>query len=167
MTRDTMWIDTCYKPDWIKCTFEKAESTIKGYVQRPRLVEFRPGSELNVSEAQRVRGNSGWEIPSLEEALTSLERMPHPPSVEELAGCYVAEIKRRQPEGPYLIGGYSFGGVAAYEAARQLMESGDEVEKLILIDTACPTFAKSMPDSLVQFLDAIHAVHSHRRSINC
>ena len=30
-----------------------------------------------------------------------------PPSIEELAAIYVAEIKRRQPDGPYLVGGYS------------------------------------------------------------
>ncbi|OPB36092.1 hypothetical protein A0O28_0108660 [Trichoderma guizhouense] len=77
------------------------------------------------------------------------------PTIEELAAIYVGEIKRRQPEGPYLLGGYSVGGVVAYEAARQLLEDGNEVEKLFLIDTACPTFASTLPDSLCEFLDSI------------
>ncbi|KAL7931973.1 polyketide synthase module [Trichoderma chlorosporum] len=77
------------------------------------------------------------------------------PTIEELAAIYVGEIKRRQPEGPYLLGGYSVGGVVAYEAARQLLEDGSEVEKLFLIDTACPTFDNSLPDTLCDFLDSI------------
>ena len=81
-----------------------------------------------------------------------------PPSIEELAATYVAEIKRRQPDGPYLIGGYSVGGVVAFEVVRQLFEDGNEVEKLFLIDTACPTLASSMPGALVDFLDSIDYV---------
>ncbi|GAB1209746.1 hypothetical protein APSETT445_008527 [Aspergillus pseudonomiae] len=78
------------------------------------------------------------------------------PTIEELAAIYVTEIKRRQPEGPYMIGGYSVGGVLAFEAARQLLEDGNEVKKMFLIDTACPTFASCMPDALVDFLDSIN-----------
>ncbi|OGM49360.1 polyketide synthase [Aspergillus bombycis] len=78
------------------------------------------------------------------------------PTIEELAAIYVTEIKRRKPEGPYMIGGYSVGGVLAFEAARQLLEDGNEVKKMFLIDTACPTFARFMPDALVDFLDSIN-----------
>ncbi|EIT79328.1 polyketide [Aspergillus oryzae 100-8] len=78
------------------------------------------------------------------------------PSIEELAATYVAEIKRRQPEGPYMVGGYSVGGVLAFEAARQLLEYGNDVKRMFLIDTPCPTFACSMPDALVDFLISIN-----------
>ncbi|KAE8331373.1 hypothetical protein BDV39DRAFT_189789 [Aspergillus sergii] len=78
------------------------------------------------------------------------------PSIEELAATYVAEIKRRQPEGPYMVGGYSIGGVLALEAVRQLLEYGNEVERMFLIDTPCPAFACSMPDALVEFLNSIN-----------
>lgn len=90
-----------------------------------------------------------------------LKATPEPdqiPSIEELAAMYVAEIKRRQPEGPYLAGGYSVGGVLAYEVVRQLLENGDDVEKLFLIDSACPTFAGGLPDSLVELLESIDRV---------
>ncbi|KAJ5578595.1 uncharacterized protein N7459_007559 [Penicillium hispanicum] len=90
--------------------------------------------------------------------LKSIPTADQIPSIEELAAIYVAEIKRRQPDGPYLIGGYSVGGVLAYEAARQLLEDGNEVEKLFLIDSACPTFASSLPDTLVELLDSIDRV---------
>lgn len=81
-----------------------------------------------------------------------------PLTIEELAAIYVGEIKRRQPEGPYLLGGYSVGGVLAFEMARQLLEDGNHVEKLFLIDTACPTFVRYFPDALVKFLDSIEQV---------
>jgi thioesterase domain-containing protein len=55
-------------------------------------------------------------------------------SVEEMAACYVAEMRRVQPEGPYLIGGWSLGGAIAYEAAQQLIQQGQEVALLAIID---------------------------------
>ncbi|EHA28257.1 hypothetical protein ASPNIDRAFT_43430 [Aspergillus niger ATCC 1015] len=81
-----------------------------------------------------------------------------PLTIEELAAIYVGEIKRRQPEGPYLLGGYSVGGVLAFEVARQLFEDGNDIEKLFLIDTACPTFVRYFPDALVRYLDSIEQV---------
>ena len=61
-----------------------------------------------------------------------------PPSVEDLASQYVDAIVQLQPNGPYLIGGYSFGGVAAYEIARKLAETGEEIEQTIIFDIANP-----------------------------
>lgn len=53
-------------------------------------------------------------------------------SVEEIAERYLAEIRTVQPEGPYLLGGGSFGGVAAFEMARQLRSSGEQVGAVFL-----------------------------------
>ncbi len=47
-------------------------------------------------------------------------------TIEEIAAHFVAEVKRFQPEGPYLFAGFCFGGVVAYEASRQLAEVGQE-----------------------------------------
>ena len=58
------------------------------------------------------------------------------PTVEEMAAKCVREMKAKRPGGPYHIGGYSFGGVVAYEMARQLIESGEEVSSLIMLDTS-------------------------------
>ncbi len=65
--------------------------------------------------------------------LTSGET-PHT-SVQVMAEEYLREIKAREPGGPYHLCGYSFGGVVAFEIARQLSESGDEVGFVGLIDT--------------------------------
>ncbi len=58
------------------------------------------------------------------------------PDVEVLAGIYIDAIRSVQPEGPYHIGGHSFGGLVAYEMARCLKEQGQEVALLVLIDAA-------------------------------
>ncbi|MEU3712880.1 amino acid adenylation domain-containing protein [Streptomyces catenulae] len=56
-------------------------------------------------------------------------------SVEEIAASYIAAIRRVQPSGPYVIGGWSFGGFVAFEIARQLRAAGEELHRLVLLDT--------------------------------
>jgi len=56
-------------------------------------------------------------------------------SVEAMAVEYLKEVKTRQPRGPYYLCGYSFGGLVAFEMARRLRESGDEVGMVGLFDT--------------------------------
>jgi amino acid adenylation domain-containing protein len=56
-------------------------------------------------------------------------------TIEKLAARYVDAVRRRQPQGPYCLGGWSLGGVVAVEMARQLSAAGERVSNLILIDT--------------------------------
>lgn len=56
-------------------------------------------------------------------------------SVPEMAESYIREIRRVYPQGPYRIGGYSFGGLVAYEMAQMLQAEGQEVALLALFDT--------------------------------
>ena len=56
-------------------------------------------------------------------------------SVEQLAELYVNEIRRVQPHGPYQIAGYSFGGIVAYEMARQLALAGEFIAMVAILDT--------------------------------
>ena len=53
-----------------------------------------------------------------------------------MAADYLKEIKARQPNGPYYLCGYSSGGLVAFEIARRLSESGDEVGFVGLFDTS-------------------------------
>ncbi|HEX5591829.1 MAG TPA: acetoacetate--CoA ligase [Solirubrobacterales bacterium] len=55
-------------------------------------------------------------------------------SVEEMAASYVALIRELQPQGPYRLAGHSFGGLLAFEMARLLVEQGEEVGWLGIID---------------------------------
>jgi amino acid adenylation domain-containing protein len=64
--------------------------------------------------------------------------------IEAMAARYVAEIRQHQPHGPYLIGGWSLGGVIAYEVAQQLTLAGEEVAALLLLDCSLPVIASSL-----------------------
>ena len=75
--------------------------------------------------------------------------------IEIVAQIFMTEIKKRQPRGPYILGGWSVGGVIAYEAAYQLIQRGETVEKLVLIDSPCPVTLPPVPVSLVRFFDSI------------
>ncbi|MEH2109901.1 non-ribosomal peptide synthetase [Nostoc sp.] len=55
--------------------------------------------------------------------------------IEEMAAHYIQQIQTIQPHEPYLIGGYSSGGIIAYEMARQLVMQGKKVALLVLFDT--------------------------------
>jgi thioesterase domain-containing protein len=55
-------------------------------------------------------------------------------SIEEMAAAYRSELTRLTP-GPYHLGGWSLGGVVAFELARQLAEAGSEVALLAIVDS--------------------------------
>nr|AEE68981.1 polyketide synthase [Exserohilum turcicum]AEE68982.1 polyketide synthase [Exserohilum turcicum] len=75
--------------------------------------------------------------------------------VEGVSRLYLNEIKRRQPQGPYIIGGWSAGGVMAYEVAQQFVNAGEKVESLVLIDAPCPVALDPLPARLHIFFDQI------------
>ncbi|MGA9883698.1 MAG: thioesterase domain-containing protein [Candidatus Acidiferrales bacterium] len=60
--------------------------------------------------------------------------------IEVTAKSYIAALQRIQPQGPYYLTGYCFGGIVAYEMALQMLSSGDDVEFLGLIDAAEPNY---------------------------
>jgi amino acid adenylation domain-containing protein len=60
---------------------------------------------------------------------------PYPTRIEDLAARFLPEVRAMQPEGPYRLGGHSFGGVVAFELAQQLTALGQEVSLLVLFDT--------------------------------
>ncbi|MES1245512.1 MAG: amino acid adenylation domain-containing protein [Acidobacteriota bacterium] len=55
--------------------------------------------------------------------------------IEDMAALYIEEMKRAQTQGPYRLGGWSLGGVVAFEMARQLRERGDETALLVILDS--------------------------------
>ncbi|RYZ15484.1 MAG: alpha/beta fold hydrolase, partial [Myxococcaceae bacterium] len=68
-------------------------------------------------------------------------------NLKEMASIYVDAMRGIQPRGPYLLGGWSMGGLVALEMARVFEEQGDEVELLALIDSVVPG-RKTMLDGL-------------------
>lgn len=56
--------------------------------------------------------------------------------IDEMAAHYIREIRTVQPHGPYLLGGFCYGGVLAFETAHQLQRSGEEVALVALFDAS-------------------------------
>jgi thioesterase domain-containing protein/acyl carrier protein len=79
----------------------------------------------------------------------------HPPCnrIEPMATYYIQAIQTLQPHGPYFLGGWSFGGLVAFEMAQQLTQAGHEIALLALLDTPAPV-ANNQP-SLSQSLNLL------------
>lgn len=63
---------------------------------------------------------------------------------EEMAAEYIRELRQFQPQGPYYLGGSSFGGLLAFEMARQLHAMGQRVALLALFDTWGPGYPQRL-----------------------
>jgi pimeloyl-ACP methyl ester carboxylesterase len=61
-----------------------------------------------------------------------------PSTLQELAARYVDAVRAKQPHGPYLLGGWSMGGMLAIKMADLLLQGGEQVLKVIMIDSANP-----------------------------
>jgi amino acid adenylation domain-containing protein len=64
------------------------------------------------------------------------------PEIVPLAAALLHQLQSVQPRGPYLLGGYSLGGIVAFEMARQLHALGERVALLVLIDTYGPDYPR-------------------------
>jgi amino acid adenylation domain-containing protein len=79
-----------------------------------------------------------------EQPFYGLRAIPHPDdghdacSIESMAQAYIAAIRERQPVGPYRIGGWSMGGVIAFEMAQRLRQAGEDVSLLAILDIPAP-----------------------------
>ncbi|MBD3882896.1 amino acid adenylation domain-containing protein [Phormidium tenue FACHB-886] len=58
--------------------------------------------------------------------------------IEAMATYYIQAIQTMQPQGPYFLSGWSFGGLVAFEMAQQLTRAGQQVELLAILDTPAP-----------------------------
>ena len=68
-----------------------------------------------------------------------------PTRIEDMAAHYINEIRTLQPEGPYYLGGMSFGGVVAYEMAQQFHAQNQTVGLLALLDSFPLGYSELMP----------------------
>ncbi|HEU5226352.1 MAG TPA: amino acid adenylation domain-containing protein [Ktedonobacteraceae bacterium] len=79
-------------------------------------------------------------------------------TLEDMARSYIAEIRTIQPAGPYLLAGWSLGGVIAFEMAQQLLQQGHEVELLALLDSNAPTVRNSTKPLIEQFGEELEGI---------
>ncbi len=85
-------------------------------------------------------GGYGWPYLALREGLadrklTIVNKVPLRRNLSEYASALADTLRRVQPKGPYVLGGWSYGGVLAFELAKQLHDEGESVLGVILIDT--------------------------------
>ncbi|HSN86986.1 MAG TPA: thioesterase domain-containing protein, partial [Thermoanaerobaculia bacterium] len=81
--------------------------------------------------------------------------------IEEMAAVYLAAIREGGFQGPWRLGGYSFGGCVAFEMARQLVAAGEEAPFLALLDTRAPLGLDQQPEGgLVADLAAVLERHA-------
>jgi acetoacetyl-CoA synthetase len=71
-------------------------------------------------------------------------------SVEAMAVDYVKQIRSVQPHGPYALAGFSLGGLIAFEMARQLLQAGEAIELLALVDSHLDEQCLTFPAWLAQ-----------------
>ncbi len=73
------------------------------------------------------------------------------PDIEFLSEHFAGKIRALQPLGPYLLGGHCFSSLLAYEVARRLIASGQEVQLLVMLDPWMPGWS-SRPLQIIQRL---------------
>ncbi len=81
-------------------------------------------------------------------------------SVEELACWYIEEMKAIQPVGPYVLAGHSFGGLVAYEMARRLVECGEQIAHVFLIDSSAVERSEpvDVPEDVMAMFELSHTM---------
>ncbi|HEY0738970.1 MAG TPA: thioesterase domain-containing protein, partial [Herpetosiphonaceae bacterium] len=116
----------------------------RGGTKRP-LFCIHPvgGSVLSYADLSRLLSP---EQPIYGLSIDTIDDLPTNHSVETLATRYIAEMRRVEPEGPYLLAGWSFGGLVAFEIARQLQAAGQQIALLAMLDTWAPLPGNVMAD---------------------
>ena len=105
----------------------KAKTTRNLYCVHP--IGGQVSCYINLAEALAENVNFyAFQAPGLNSLETTLESIP------ELANAYVNHLKNQNGM-PYLLAGWSFGGLVAYEMAQQLIKKGEQVEAVILFDS--------------------------------
>ena len=73
-------------------------------------------------------------------------------SISHMAASYINAIKKTKPDGPYILCGMCFGGLIAFEIAQQLVDNGDQVAALIVLDSGGPQLKSNTSPASANFL---------------
>lgn len=87
-------------------------------------------------------------------------------SIEEMAALYEPEVLRACPQGPVILGGYSFGALLAYEMFRRLRRQGRRVQMMVSFDGPAPGYPRKLPtvQRLLAHWKNWHALEGEARS---
>ncbi|HZY39293.1 MAG TPA: amino acid adenylation domain-containing protein [Mucilaginibacter sp.] len=94
------------------------------------------GAGLNVLLFNTLAANMSPDQPVYGLQAKGLDGIDEPlDKIEDIAAHYISAVMEQNPSGPYALAGYSFGGIIAFEMARQLEALGKEVKMLAMFDT--------------------------------
>jgi len=81
--------------------------------------------------------------------------LSHLSTIESIAKRYLEEVLEQNPQGPYILIGYSYGGIVVFEMARQLLAMGKEIKMVGIMDTNVSERVESeqRPRKIVRFLN--------------
>lgn len=85
-------------------------------------------------------------------------KLPPNETIEDMASCYVAALRKVQPSGPYIFAGYSGGGIIAYEMAQQIVKMGETVSAIVMIDSIEPS-EMLRPITMFDRLKQVHRIN--------
>ncbi|EPS33193.1 hypothetical protein PDE_08155 [Penicillium oxalicum 114-2] len=85
-------------------------------------------------------------------------------TIEETATIYANTIEGLDPEGPYILCGWSMGTATAYETAYQLHERGKRVLGIIMLDLALPRPLETIPEASVELFQMMGVFPPIRRA---
>ncbi|WP_420631564.1 condensation domain-containing protein [Candidatus Leptofilum sp.] len=118
-----------------------------------RPIFLLPGAAGNTLAIQRLADHLSPQQPVYTFEMPTLDSNQLPAAhVPALATYYLQAIQSVQPAGPYHLGGYSAGGILAYEVAQQLQAQGEIVATLAVIDMPAPNPAWAVWWQLCHFL---------------
>ncbi len=109
-----------------------------------------------------LAGRLGPDQPFLALPHPPVALLSHPFSLGEIAAYHVATIRAAWPTGPYLIAGWSAGGVVAFEVARQLRAAGGDVVMVALLEASPPEFYRQSWTRLLESLSRRSRFHAGR-----
>ncbi len=129
----------------------------KGPVQRSPLARLHPGGAGRPLFLMHPVGGDVFSYVELAKRLGAKRPVyglqavgdgnGHPPSMEDLAAQYLVTVREVQPEGPWLLAGWSSGAITAYEMARQIESTGGTTSLLTMFDPGSP------PDGRLEAVD--------------
>lgn len=137
------------EPDAIEARRRQISRTWTSRMRSEGLIELRRGGPRGLFLVHDGEGetllylNLARRLPN-DFAVFAIEprRIPRVPlahtTIEDMAAFYIGEMRKKQPRGPYLLGGLCAGGVIAYEMAWQLTNAGESVELVALLEAALP-----------------------------
>ena len=113
----------------------KAEMCVYSENEGPKMVfvhTANTGSDAYYQLADRISDTVSF-------AVIEPYNLYHPDdvrrSIKAIASNYIRILKEYQPDGPYILGGWCYGGIVAHEMACQLRAAGEDVKHLIMLDS--------------------------------